>query len=193
MRAPDQAPLVGRAVLAGLHALERGERPQAFPDEAMDLAKRLADLKDRGGIERLSLAEALDEGIAVAITRSTAAAVDEIIGARYESLGSVEGRLEVVSSHGGRLRCNVYEHVSGKPVRCDFADTLKGVVLAAFDQRVRAHGLIKRDAAGRPRHIQLESLEVLPPAPKESVSIAGLAPDFTGGLDSAEWLEKRWR
>jgi hypothetical protein len=110
-----------------------------------------------------------------------------------ESLGSVEGRLEVVSSHGGRLRCNVYEHVAGKPVRCDFADGLKGMVLAAFDRRVRAHGLIKRDAAGQPRHIKLESLEVLPPAPKESVSITGLAPDFTGGRDSAEWLEKRWR
>lgn len=193
LNTPDQAPLVGRAVLSGLGQLERRVRPTAFSDEALDLAKHLADLKDRGGIQRVSIAEPhADQPATLTLTREIAAAVDDLIGAKYESLGSIIGRLELVSSHGGMLRCNIYEDASGKPVRCDFPETLKKAVLDAFDQRVHAAGTIKRDASGQPRHITLDSLEVLPTGAPRSASITGLAPDFTDGLDSADWLDNRW-
>ena len=118
--------------------------------------------------------------------------MDDAIGARYESQGSVEGRLEVVSSHGGVLRCNVYERLLGKPVRCEVPDALRGRVLELFDQMVLAHGRVSRDSAGQARHIALESIEPVAAPSRGTESLAGMAPDFTDGANSVDYIKKRW-
>jgi hypothetical protein len=173
--------------------LERGERPTVFPDEALEAAKKLAELRGRRGVDRLSVAEL--NGTAprtLAVSTRTAASVDDFIGPRFESYGAIEGQLEVISAHGG-LSCNVYEPVFGKPVRCHVPEHLKAKVLAAFEKRVIASGTLRRDASGNPRTLALEDLEIAAPSPEPPQSLAGIAPDFTDGADTADWLKKRWQ
>lgn len=190
---PDVAAEVAHTLVSGLASLDRGERPAAFQDDALELSKRLAELKGRGGVESILLIDQDARLHSLAITPRVAASVDEFIGIKYESIGAIEGRLELVSSHGGMLRCNVYERVLGRPVVCDVSADLKRAVLEAFDQEVRARGIVKRDASGQARQIRLESLEVIPPSEKPPESLAGLAADYTDGSDTVEYVKSRWK
>jgi hypothetical protein len=194
-RASQDAPqIIGGAVLAGLEMLENGDRPITFPDEALEAAKSLSSLRERRGIDWVSLSE--QNGAApktLTISARTAATVVEYIGPRFESFGSVEGRLEVISARGG-VSCNVYEPVFGKAVKCEVPEHLKSVVLAAFEKKVVASGRLGRDSSGQPRRLVLESIDVPDQTTETPISsILGLAPDFTDGEDTAEWLKKRWQ
>ncbi len=189
--APDCARLVGSTALSGLADLERGLRPSAFSDDALEVSKRLAALRGKRGVGDVFVMEA--NGVApepLALSTRTVATVDDFIGVKSEALGSVEGRLEVVSAHGG-ITCNIYEALSGKVVRCEVPDDKKRAVLDAFEQRVMATGTVKRDASGQARGIVLRELVVLPEH-GEFISLAGMAPDFTGGLESAAYVKSRW-
>lgn len=186
---------VGHTVMAGLESLENGKPPRGFSDESLELAKKLADLKGHGGI--VSVVVTAQNGVGptatIPVTPRTAATVDDMIGSRYQSHGSIAGRLEVVSSHGGSLKCNVYEKILGKPVRCDVPAQLKMEVLNLFDQEVIVFGVVSRDSSGRPRHIALEAIRPVELASDLPQSLAGLAPDFTADVDSVDYIKKRWQ
>lgn len=191
---PDMTPLVVRTVLAGFEELEEGRRPKGFSDDALESAKRLADLRGQRGVHDVTIldpgSEDPQKGIHV-ISRRVSVTVDELIGAKFESMGSVDGRLEVVSSHGGNLTCNVYEMVTGKPVKCTVPREKKAVVLEYFDSMVRAFGTIWRDSSGYPRRIDVESIEPL----ETRLTVAPLpelGDKITGGLDIAEYLKRQW-
>ena len=193
-RGPDDAQEVGRTLVSGLASLSKGQRPTTFDDIALELAKGLAELKGHGGIDSLLLID--QNGAApttLPISPRIAASVDEFIGARYESLGMVEGRLELVSSHGGVMRCNVYEKLLGKPVKCFVPNEMRATVLESFDQDVVAHGIVKRDASGQARQIALHHLDRVTKVSNPPRSLAGLAPDFTDGVDSADYIKGRWK
>lgn len=197
-KAVDPTPIIGRAILAGFERLETGEgRPIHFSDEALDAAKRLGGLRGRGGVRRISLAggDPLHpdaERKALEITQRVAAAVDDLIGEKFESIGSVEGRLETISAHG-TLSLTVYESLTGRAVKCDLAQNLKPQALAAFEKRVLVRGTVIRDSSGRARRIRAERLEVFPDEKSMPESVIGIDKDFTEGMDTAEFLDKRWR
>lgn len=194
--APDCSPEVGAAVLAGLQDLEAGNRPTTFTDDALEAARSLAALRDQRGVsEVLIMAGPGRNGdrSPVRVTPRTLAAVDDFIGVRAEGAGSVEGHLEVISAHGG-VTCNVYELLTGKPVRCHVPDHLKQKVLAAFEQRVIAHGIVKRDSGGQARQLVLRDIEPVPEPQHPFESLAGIyKDDFPEGTDSAEYIKARWK
>jgi len=187
---------VGRTVMAGLESLERSKTPKGFSEEALVSAKKIAALKGHGGISNVVLAARNGDAAmtTVPITARTAATVDDMIGTKYESLGSIEGRLEVVSAHGGILHCNVYERLLMKAVRCDVPQHLRRDVLDLFDRDVIASGIVSRDGNGIPRHIALESIQALKALPEPPPqSLAGIAPDYSEGADSVDYIKKRWQ
>ncbi len=186
---------VGQTLIAGLESLEGNQSPKGFPEEALELAKKLSGLKGQGGVSNVVLT-ARNGDVAlrtVPLTQRTAATVEDIIGTKYESLGSIEGRLEVVSSHGGIFRCNVYERTLLKAVRCDVPERLRREVLELFDREVIASGTVSRDGAGIARHIALESIRPIEREPQLPQSLAGLAPDFTEGTESVDYIKNRWK
>ena len=191
----DFAPAVAAALLSGVERLERGQgRPADFTDDALDASLQLARVKMRRGITGISLigenGQRGHEPRVLDVTERVAASVNEIIGPKYSMPGSVEGILQAINSHG-TLYFTIYESVWGSRVRCDIPTNLKAIALAAFDERVIVTGIVARDAAGHPRHVKAETIERidLPPLPE---SIRGLDPDFTGGMDSGEYLKRGW-
>jgi hypothetical protein len=190
---PEAADIAIDSVVGGLRALNAGVRPPSFTDDALELAKHLVQVKERGKLDVLTVVTRNGgPPEPLVVTTQMAATVDEVIGIKYESFGSVEGRLEIVSARG-QMHCSVYETIHGKPVKCDVPPSLKKAVLDAFDQHVIVYGIVKRDASGQARRIALESVEVVPPSDSVPRSLAGIAPDFTDGDDSAQYIKKRWQ
>jgi len=190
--APNNASVVARRVMEGLDKLEQGERPKTFSDEALEAAKRLSEMRGRGGIKKVAvIGQNGGKPVTSPLGPKVAATVDDLIGPKYDSIGSVHGRLVVVSARGGVLSCSIHDKASGKAVRCEFPDPLKASVLGAFDSTVVGFGRVSRDSSGNPRVIQLTSIE---PSEDNELpqSLAGIDPDITEGLDVVEYLKRRW-
>jgi hypothetical protein len=192
----DLTAVVGERILSGVDTLERGAgRPPDFSDDALDASKRLAHLRARGRITRLVIsAENSDRAIGrrgLEVTERVAATVDEIIGPKYTATGSVEGKLQTISSHG-RLFFNVYDSIWGGRVRCEFPEALTPQALNAFDRRVLVTGIVSTDAAGHPRVVKVEAIRELPERAELPQSLKGIDPDYTGGRDVSEYTKKRW-
>ena len=106
------------------------------------------------------------------------------------SLGSVEGRLELVSLHPGRRRFNVCHALTGKTVRCSLPPELEEVAKGGLGKRVIVAGLVSYDEKGIPFSVQSERLRIVKedrelPSVKDMV---GLAPDITGELSTEEYI-----
>jgi hypothetical protein len=189
----DLAPAVATALLAGVEKLERGQgRPEAFSDDALDAALQLARVKSRRGITGLAIiGENSDQTKGprvLEVTERVVASINEIVGPRYTAPGSVDGLLQAINSRG-RLYFTIYDAVWAARARCDIPDRLKAEALEAFDQRVLVTGLVSRDAHGHPRHIKVETLERVDVGQLPH-SIRGIDPDFTGGMESSEYLNE---
>lgn len=193
----DYSPAVGEAVISGVEKLERGEgRPPEFSDDALEAMKHLVQLKvRRRGITGLSIsgqnADRTKPSKALALTERVAASVDEIMGPKHTAIGSVEGILQVISSRGA-LHFAIYDRVWGGRVKCEIPEQLKSRALAVFDQRVLVHGIVSTDAAGHPRHVKVQDIEELPGRERLPQSLKGIDPDYTAGMDVAEYVKKRW-
>jgi hypothetical protein len=190
----DLAPVVAETLLHGVERLERGEgRPDDFSDDALDATLQLARVKMRPGITGISLIGengALKEPRVLNVTERVAASVNEIIGPKYSAPGSVEGTLQAINSHG-TLHFTIYDSVWGTRVRCDIPGRLKAAALAAFDERVLVTGIVARDAGGHPRHVKVETIDRVDSTTLPD-SIRGIDPDFTGDLDSSDYLKRGW-
>lgn len=192
----DLSPLVGEAVISGMERLEKGEgRPAGFTDDALDATKRLAHVKMRPGITGLAIsgenADRNKRPKAFAFTERVAATVNEIMGPKYTAVGSVEGTLQAINSHG-TLYFAIYDSVWGGRVKCDIPDALKPKALSAFDQRVLVHGVVSTDATGHPRHVKVDDIVSLPTRQELPQSLRGIDPDYTGGLGVGAYVKKRW-
>jgi hypothetical protein len=138
----------------GLAALQiGGTRPPFFTDRALEAATGLAHALDRGEVLVLTVRLSARR---LEITPRLGAHAQELIRGTLRSLGSVEGRLEVLSVHQ-RTQCTIYERVTGRAVRCYFPQEELPLVMAAFGRRVTAHGLIWSNAAGEPQSIEVRS------------------------------------
>lgn len=192
----DLAPVIADRIISGMEQLEQGKgRPLDFTDDALDATKRLAHLRTRRGITGLAIrgenADRQKPSRTLDVTERVAATVNEIIGPKYTAAGSVEGTLQAINSHG-MLFFNIYDSIWGGRVRCDIPDVLKARALELFDQRVLVSGIVSTDAAGHPRHVKAERIDELPKRGQLVQSLKGIDPDYTSGLDSGEYLKKRW-
>jgi len=192
----DLSPIIGEAVISGMEKLERGEgRPREFSDDALDATARLAYLRRPRGITSVAImgenSERTKERKTLALTERVAAAVNDIIGPKHSAIGSVEGTLQAIHSHG-ELYFAIYDSVWGSRVKCDIPQELKPKALAAFDQRVIVRGIVSTDAAGHPRHVKVQEIQELPKRDQLPQSLRGIDADYTAGLDVSTYVKKRW-
>ena len=161
---PDFGPKVIHAFVSGMREINtKPARPQYFTDEVLVRAKKLASLLN-DGVERVSISDE-EHPTPVIITQRLAANVDELIGVKDLYLGSVEGRLEILSVHGG-FSFAVYDALTGRKVICqsnpetlkEIIDTLGSDVLGA---RVLVTGEVRTDVRGHPISVSVDNYRVL--------------------------------
>lgn len=189
----ELAAQVTQSVISGLRSLsEERIRPEFFSDAALEGARRLARLVD-DRVDRINLFSNVPEQ-QLYITEGIAVNVGAILE-HLEFMGSVEGRLELLSGREGeRPYFGVRDVVSRASVRCYFPEDMLEQALQAFRKRVVVHGLMRSDSSGKPRRIRVHGMELVPglealPQPED---VRGTMKGQTGGLSSERYVEERF-
>ena len=150
------------ALLAGTKEIaKKPVRPEFFSDGALDSLKDLAAIAS-GDVEEVFVNGSLNGKAhrAIRLKPTIRTNVDELIGPRYRSIGSVEGSLDTVSLHRGP-RIFVYHHITRRAVRCTFDREMIEEVKTALGQRVVASGIVHYNRQGDPLRVEMEHLRVI--------------------------------
>lgn len=127
----------------------------------------------------------------VTVTRHAAEHLAAALQERRHSIGSLIGRLDTISVHH-RPQAGLWHERTGERVTVTFDQSQTDQVTAALGKRVEVAGRITRTLDDRLVDLRMRSVEILPDfrdGPQLS-SLAGLDPDFTGGLDPDDYLRE---
>ncbi|HHV79053.1 MAG TPA: hypothetical protein GXX40_05505 [Firmicutes bacterium] len=171
----------------GLAALENGNLNACLPEDTIRAAKALAELAYKTKTRMVVSGPRRR----VQLTLQTAKTADQILHAFWEDLGSVEGRLEMVTVHE-KNQFNVYDELTGHCICCYFKPELLEKVKAGLKKRVSVSGLIRYAATGRLAQVVAESIDVLSDDSKlpSIEEMIGVAPNITNGLPLEDYLRR---
>ena len=187
----DYSSEVAASYVDGLQQIEyEGSTPPYFSDFDLRKTQQLARLLTTNGAWRFR-ATYVDGQKTAEITSRAGTNAAQLTAPKHRSLGSVTGRLEMISVHRGN-RFSVYDALTRRAVGCGFKEDMLELVKDALGRRVLASGIVQYNFKGEAIRVQLESLEMLPredelPSPE---TIRGMAPDFTGDLKTEEFLRR---
>jgi hypothetical protein len=190
----DFSSQVADSFVSGFRVLEEeGKSPALLTESGMKKARVLTNLIGNNGLQSL-VATAPDTQKETEITRKSAAHIEQLIPVASQSIGSVEGTLEVISIHRSN-RFIVYEQRTGKAVSCFYGKLpLLDVVTDALGKRVVASGELSRNAKGEPIKLKLNDesqLKVFGSAAYPSyelLKLSGSDPEFTGDMSTEEFI-----
>ena len=193
--ADDSSQPVIEATIKGLKEIENNcSQPRFFAENALYSAKQLVECIG-DGIARIYVITSLNgQREEVAISKKVSANVEELTGITYKSIGSVEGNIETISVHGGSY-CNIYEVSSGRKIRCEFSMEIFESIKNALGKRAILCGEVRSNKKGYAVSIKARAIRVFkdPSELPKVDDIFGIDPDFTDGLDSAEYVRRQWR
>lgn len=187
----DHLGQVCAAFIQGLDWTERGEGlPPWFDDVSLGHLKKLSKKLSRNQAVGFK-ATYLESGATALLTEQSSARVDDLMAIKYKAIGSVIGKLELISLHKQR-RFNVYDEVTRRPVKSTFKPEGLEKVKQALGRRVLVSGIVHRNSKGQPVKVEDSSIEILPleqdlPSTQE---LYGIAPAFTGELSTGEYLAR---
>ena len=185
----DYRSRVVESFVDGLVQIQReGTTPPFFSDYGLRKARGLARALDKDGARAVRVRDIQRETEAE-ITPDVSSKLSQLVNVRYKEIGSVEGRLEVISVHR-QPRFTVYDAITQRAVRCRFESHLLEVVKRALGRRVIVSGIVHLNYIGEPVRVDLENLQIVPeeqelPRPRE---MRGMSPDFTGDKQTEEYL-----
>ncbi len=156
----DMIPPVLKAIGAGASSLEiSSEVPPYFSERALEKMRDLASITD-GKDQGISFVKIIIDHEPVRVSSQTTAHVDDILGVKATALGSIEGRLEMLTRRGG-YKCAVYDDLSDRRVECFFSPEMKEQVKSAWDTRVSVYGIISYRKTGEPVSIKVQDFRQL--------------------------------
>lgn len=163
--AQDRVPLLRAEeavaqVVKGVARIQEGaDRPAHFSDIALTSVRALSDLS---GTSAGPIVIKNGHMAPVEVTRKAGANVEEVIGPRLESFGTVEGHLQGLITHDRKV-FYIYDTLDGRRIECSFGARVPlDQVLAAFEKRVMARGLIRSRRTGERVSIEVAELRILP-------------------------------
>ena len=109
-----------------------------------------------------------------------------------ESVGSIEGRLELINIHGG-FEVGIYRRQDGVRVMAKFEEEVEfSEITKLLGKRVQATGVVKWKPDGTPTRIQVKTIAgVDEESTPDITDLFGLDPDITGGLSVEEFLRRQ--
>ena len=186
----DTGPEVVRAFMSGLRQIEEeGTTPTYFSETGLRHARRLMTVIGHNGTRGILISNSEET---VALTASASVNVEQLLKIRHRTIGSVEGKLETISVHGSKPKFLIYQSSNKKAVMCLFEPELLESAKTALGQRVLAAGVVLYNVKGEPVRVVVERIRILRHGTElPSISdVTGSDPDFTGGLESVEYLRK---
>jgi hypothetical protein len=103
--------------------------------------------------------------------------IDEIIGGKYQSFGTVEGVLKAIDV-SRRPVFRVYSLLTNKSVKCYFKPDLLDNIKEYLEKRVSVSGIVTSREDGEKIGIKVESIDIFPdekdlPSIEEIIGILG--------------------
>ena len=188
--AEDAAEAV-RVYIQGIRELEGdvppSQPPPFFEKATLERVKRLVSVLKK---DTVSLAFSSPEIGPVFVSQRVIVAIDELIGAKYNSLGALEGKLETLSDSKGKLTFKLLDPVTSVRITCEIAPDQLEEAKQAFPHRVVVYGRIKYNKDGVPLSIGVQQIRRLGlrsalPQPED------ISPfDITDGVESAEYIRR---
>jgi len=181
------------SAVAGLRSAAAGHVLDGWTPDAVDSAAKFADnfAGPSGGRSHLRLVRDDD-------SRSETDAVDltERLGAQVAALkpptrtvpGTVRGKLLGVNVNRGN-RASVRTR-AGQTVRVGFSNVLREALKDAMYKAVDLRGRVKKDPSGKTFHITAFEVHEIEKPDIDWTQLFGCAPEFTGGADRHEFLER---
>lgn len=154
-------PRISKTLTAGIRSLEqRATRPKHFSDLALI---KLRDLARLTSPETPSVKVSNGQGSGITLSSRLVAHVESVLAPELESIGTVEGKLEGLITHG-KSRFLIFDPITGRQVVCYFSGRIEWQdVIHAFGKRVAASGIIRSRRSGEKVSLSARRLQVLPP------------------------------
>jgi len=173
------------------HIETQGEAP---PDYDLDMLRDLQAMTrafGRNGVDGLSVSMP-DYNKGALLSWKSDEILQNLTGVHYKTIGSVEGRVELVSLHDGNRYFNVYHAVTDRAVRCSLPEEREEAVIEDLKRkrRVVVSGEISYNVEGRllsvsvDRYCRLWDGDKLPTL-EDSL---GVASDLTGNQNTEEYI-----
>lgn len=150
----EMMPTILKAIENGVNAINnKDERPKYYSDNALQAISNLASIiePNKEGINRIKI---FTNGNQSTISTKAIGHIDSVLEIRRKELGSIEGKLEVVSKRRG-YHFVVYDSLKNLPVICYFEESLTEKILNAFGRYVYVYGLVKYRKGDMPYSIQV--------------------------------------
>jgi len=186
----DVGPQVVGLFARGLGQIEgEGTTPPYFLESTIKSAHKLLALIGKDGA--MGLEVYTPQFGAVSLSLKGLERVKNLLPTRYTSIGSVEGRVEMISIHGSP-RFIVYLSLTNKGVTCKVADEQIQEVKDMLGMRVNVQGAMNYNSMGEPVSVKAEDMRRLRedrdlPCAKD---LTGSDPELTGSLTTSEYLEE---
>lgn len=149
-------PEVYSYIKQGINILvEKAVRPEKYTDSILEKLQKLALLKKEG----INYQIKMDHEEVRISSDDLIANINEVLGCKYEAYGSLEGKLQTISSRAG-LNFILYETLTDKPVRCTLNDDLLPTALGSFNKRVYVFGNLKYNSNNDPVSISVQEIHV---------------------------------
>ena len=188
----DFGPQVARSFVDGIHTIQtEAITPALFSLDSLTSIRRIVRSLGTEGVSALKVdAPELDRS--VQLSSEATSNVEALIGIRHKRIGSVEGKLELISIHGTGRRFNVYHAITRRAVRCNLTKEMENEVIRNLGRRVIVSGIVSYNTRGEPVGVNVDRMRVL----KEEKDlprigdIIGMAPDITGQLATEEYIRE---
>jgi hypothetical protein len=185
----DYSSKVTETFVNGLAHIQRERTtPPYFSDYGLRKTQELARKLRKDGAKAVIIHD-IEREVKAMITPEVVPDLGQLINVRFQEIGSVEGRLEMISIH--RVpRFTVYHAITQRSIRCKFEPKLLDLVKDALGRRVVVSGVVYFNYRYEPVRVDLQKLMILPkeeelPSPKD---LRGMAPDFTGDNTTEEYI-----
>lgn len=186
------AAMVSENFVIGLETIERGESlPAYFSDTDMGRVAAISRMLPQAGGEVFRAAHLNGGQRTATLTSKAAVNVTKLMEPHFKTIGSVSGKLEVISIHGPP-RFNVYDNLTKRAVRCRFPREQLDEVAAALGQTVIVSGIVHRNGNGEPISVERPELRIVEAGQRPTTrDIVGIDPAFTGDEDTVDYISRR--
>lgn len=179
------------ALVKGIDYLERERQvPLELRETALRRLQAVAGSLRSGNDEYEILITSIATGDTARISHPMVKQINQLLLKERISVGSIEGKLELISVHEGSRKFNIYHDVTGRAAQCDLPRELEQQVIDALGSRVIVSGKIHRNLNGTPVRVKVERLRVLPVRNEVPTidELMGSIPDLTGDLPTEEFV-----
>lgn len=163
-----------------------------FLEEAQELIDSLRRRHERTDLEAITIIA--DEASPLTLQRAPRVGQLATTARGYVEYGEVDGVLDLLSVRGAPF-FGIREHHTGRPIRCNFPDSMFANVKAALapsdPPRVVVEGLVSYRHDGTPVSVrEIRHFFVRPREVRPLRALAGSLPDFTNGVDGGEYVRR---